>query len=155
MTRLGQGVLQPETVPSDLRELASAARHRLRGPLRDNPVRLDFPEDMTPAQVDPILIAQVVINILDNACKYAGLGKAIVNAGHVQGRRAILTIQDDGPGLPLGDAAQVFDMFWRSEQVDGGTIRAEAVLADGRGTCIVIDLSLAVEPKGYARTPAV
>ncbi|KRW94759.1 sensor histidine kinase KdpD [Paracoccus sp. MKU1] len=162
MTRLGHGALRPNAVPTDLRELVGAARHRLRGPLRDNPVMVTIPEDMAPAHVDPILIEQVVVNILDNARKYAGPGTPIRISASTQGARATLAIEDEGPGLPPGAAGQVFDMFWRVGQGDGGqggtglglaickgiveahggTIRAEPVHADGRGTRIAIELPL-------------
>lgn len=162
MTRLGHGALRPNTVPTDLRELVGAARHRLRGPLRDNPVMVTIPEDMAPAHVDPILIEQVVVNILDNARKYAGPGTPIRISASTHGARATLAIEDEGPGLPPGASGHVFDMFWRVGQGDGGqggtglglaickgiveahggAIRAEPVHADGRGTRIAIDLPL-------------
>ncbi|MFZ0097529.1 MAG: sensor histidine kinase KdpD [Gemmobacter sp.] len=162
MTRLGHGALRPRTTAVDLRELAGTARHRLRGALRDNPVQVDIPTDMAPVEVDPVLIEQVLVNILDNARKYAGAGRAIRIFARAEQGRAHLAVEDDGPGLPPGAAAHVFDMFWRAEQGDGGQagtglglaickgiveahggrIRAEAVHADGRGTRIVLDLPL-------------
>jgi two-component system, OmpR family, sensor histidine kinase KdpD len=162
MTRLGHGALKPRTTATDLRELAGAARHRLRGVLRGQSVAVTIPADMTPVEVDPMLIEQVLVNILDNARKYAGPGSPIRIGAEVWRGRALLSVEDDGPGLPPGAAAQVFDMFWRAEQGDGGRtgtglglaickgiveahggkIRAEAVHPDGRGTRIVMELPL-------------
>ncbi len=162
MTRLGHGALKPRTMASDLRELAGGARNRLRGPLRGHPVTVAIPADMAPVQVEPVLIEQVLVNILDNACKYAGPGRPIRIAAYQSKARAILTVEDDGPGLMPGAADKVFDMFWRAEQGDGGqagtglglaickgiveahggTILAEAVHPDGRGTRIVIELPM-------------
>lgn len=162
MTRLGHGALKPRTVACDLRELAGTARHRLRNALRGHPVQVVIPPDMAPVQVDPVLIEQVLVNILDNARKYSGPGSAICIAAHVDKSRAVLSVEDQGPGLPAGAAEHVFDMFWRAEQGDGGqagsglglaickgiveahggAIRAEAVHADGRGTRIVMELPL-------------
>lgn len=164
MTRLGHGALRPRSRPADLRELAGAARHRLRGALRGHPVAVAIPVDMAPVEVDPVLIEQVLVNILDNARKYAGPGAPIRITAQTQGGRAILSVEDDGPGLPPGAAERVFDMFWRAEQGDGaqggtglglaickgiveahgGRIRAEPVAADGRGTRIVIELPLSL-----------
>lgn len=162
MTRLGHGALKLKTLATDLRELVGSARNRLRGTLRGHPVEVAIPTDMAMAQVDPVLIEQVLVNILDNACKYAGAGSPIRIAAQQQHGRAILSVEDEGPGLPMGAAAHVFDMFWRAEQGDGGqagtglglaickgiveahggTIRAEAVHPDGCGTRIVMELPL-------------
>jgi len=162
MTRLGHGALKPNTLPSDLRELAGIARHRLRGPLKDNPVHVSIPEDMGLVQVDPILIEQVLVNILDNAAKYAGAESAIRIGADISGPMARLWVEDDGPGLPPGTTDQVFDMFWRADQGDGrgtgaglglaicrgiveahgGEIRAGATHPDGHGTRLEMTLPL-------------
>ncbi|WP_134681782.1 ATP-binding protein [Paracoccus ravus] len=163
MTRLGPGALRPKSVPTDLRELAGAARHRLRGPLRGHRIEVSIPAEMAAVLVDPILIGQVLVNILDNAHTYAGPPTPIRIGATTCGTRAKLWIEDEGPGLPVSGIDPVFDMFWRAEQCDGGqagtglglaickgiveahggTIHAEAVHSDGRGTRIVIDLPLA------------
>ena len=162
MTRLGHGALKPNAIPSELRELVGMARHRLRGPLRGHPVSVAIPEDMAPVHTDPVLIEQVLVNILDNAVKYSGPATPIRISAEVRRARAILSIEDDGPGLPSGAADRVFDMFWRAEQGDGGqagtglglaicrgiveahdgNIHAEPAQSDGRGTRIVIELPL-------------
>ncbi|MFT3687810.1 ATP-binding protein [Paenirhodobacter sp.] len=162
MTRLGHGALKPKTVATDLRELAGAARNRLRSVLKGHPVEVAIPADMAPVEVDPVLIEQVLVNILDNVRKYAGPGSPIRIAARIERSRVILSVEDDGPGLPPGTADRVFDMFWRAEQGDGGqtgtglglaickgiveahggTIHAEQVHPDGRGTRIVIELPL-------------
>jgi two-component system sensor histidine kinase KdpD len=117
---------------------------------------------MAPAEVDPVLIEQVLVNILDNARKYAGPRSPIRMSARTERGRALLVIEDDGPGLPPGAETQVFDMFWRADQGDGGQsgtglglaickgiveahggrIRAEAVHPDGHGTRITLDLPL-------------
>ncbi|MDB6452578.1 sensor histidine kinase [Falsirhodobacter sp. 20TX0035] len=162
MTRLGHGALKPNAVPSDLRELAGMARHRLRRSLKDRPIDVGVPADMAPVQVDPVLMEQVLVNLLDNAAKYAGPGVAIRIGARVSGARATLWVEDDGPGLPPGSAQQVFDMFWRAGQGDGrgtgaglglaicrgiveahgGTIRACATHPDGHGARIEMTLPL-------------
>jgi len=167
MTRLGHGALRLNLSPSDLRELVGAARHRLRGPLKGHPVEVLVPEDMAPAAIDPILIEQVLVNILDNARKYSGPGTPIRVTARSQGDHAVLAIEDEGPGLPPGSAALAFDMFWRAGQGDGGqvgtglglaickgiveahggTIAAEPVHPDGRGTRIVMTLPFAASER--------
>ena len=94
MTRLGHGALRPRTAATDLRELVGSARNRLRVPLRGHPVEVRIPADLAAVEVDPILIEQVLVNILDNARKYAGLGAAIRITAWTEGSRAVLTVED-------------------------------------------------------------
>jgi len=163
MTRLGYGALKLKRVPSDLREIAGGARARLRGALRAHRVVVDVPEGAAPVLVDPLLIEQVAMNLLDNAAKYAPEGSQITVSARTAGPAMELSIADEGPGIPTAARARVFDMFYRVNEGDmqragtglglaiargiveahGGTIRAEAVLPDGNGTRIVLTLPLA------------
>ncbi len=162
MTRLGHGALKPQRVPVDLAELIGAARHRLRGPLRNFRVVVQLAEPMALVSADPILTEQVIVNILDNAAKYAPEGTEIALQVRVDGARALLSIADEGPGILPELREKVFDMFYRVESGDsqragtglglsickglieaqGGTMRAEAVRPDGSGTRILFTLPL-------------
>ncbi|TPW27202.1 sensor histidine kinase KdpD [Martelella alba] len=133
MTRLGHGALKPRTSPSDLRELVGAARQRLRGPLRDHPLKIDIPDDFPPVDVDPILMEQVFVNILDNAAKYSGVGAPIEVAAQLTDGMIEVAIQDKGAGFPAGEENRVFDMFWRATQGDGKPAGAGLGLAICRG----------------------
>jgi len=163
MTRIGHGALKPNLVPSDLADLIGSARTRLRGQLADHVLQVDMPADMPALTVDPILTEQVIVNILDNAAKYAPVGTTITISARIDGPSAVLSIADTGPGIPAGAYDRVFDMFYRASTGDAqragtglglaickglieaqsGTIRAEPVNADGSGTRIVIHLPLA------------
>ena len=128
MTRLGHGALVPKRVPADLREIAGSARHRLRGALRDHRVEVAVPDDLPQVLVDPLLIEQVVMNLLDNAAKYAPEGSRIDVTARVDGQRA-------GTGLGLAIARGIVEAH-------GGTIAAHPARADGRGTRITLTLPL-------------
>jgi len=163
MTRLGHGALKPNRTAADLGEVVGAARRRLRNLARDHRIETAIPADLPLILIDTILTEQVIANVLDNAMKYAPVGSAITLAGRVDGTRAILTIADEGPGIPPGAQERVFEMFYRVEggdrqragtglglaisrgliEAQGGTIRAESAHPDGTGTRIVIALPLA------------
>jgi two-component system, OmpR family, sensor histidine kinase KdpD len=162
MTRLGHGALKPNLVACDVADLIGSARQRLRGQLQDHKVQIDLPDHMPAVRADPILTEQVIVNILDNAAKYAPDGTRIATSARVDAGCAILSVADEGPGIPPGAHDRVFDMFYRASAGDreragtglglaickglieaqGGTIRAEPVHADGTGTRIVIRLPL-------------
>ncbi|NUB44975.1 sensor histidine kinase KdpD [Fertoebacter nigrum] len=162
MTRIGHGALTLHLAPLDMGELIGTARHRLRAPLRAHQLTADVPESLPLVFSDEVLLEQVLVNILDNAAKYAPAGSAIVVAARPSGARLELSITDSGPGIPPSEQARVFDMFYRVTEGDrqragtglglaickglteamGGTIRAETAAPDGTGTRIVLSLPL-------------
>ncbi|MGR3248500.1 MAG: ATP-binding protein [Paracoccus sp. (in: a-proteobacteria)] len=163
MTRLGHGALVPKRLTVDMREIAGSARHRLRGALRDHEVRIEVPAGLPPVLADPLLIEQVVMNLLDNAAKYAPEDSAITVAACIRGIEVELSVGDTGPGIPADARERVFDMFYRVAEGDGqragtglglaiargiveahgGRIKAEPSWPDGTGTRIALTLPLA------------
>lgn len=162
MTRLGHGALTPRQAPLDLAELVGSARQRMRGLLRTHILKVDLPPALPLVLADGVLLEQVLVNILDNATKYAPAGSEILISGTASGARVELSIADRGPGIPAADRSRVFDMFYRVAGGDrqragtglglaickglveamGGSIRAESGWPDGSGTRIVLALAV-------------
>jgi two-component system sensor histidine kinase KdpD len=162
MTRLGHGALKPRLAPQDVAEIVGGARARTKAILRGHDLQVDLAPNLPLILADGVLLAQVLVNILDNAAKYAPEGTAIGIAARLQGVRVELSVTDRGPGIPPEDQARVFDMFYRVAGGDrqragtglglaickglveamGGTIRAETGWPDGTGTRIVMALPL-------------
>ena len=125
--------------------------------------RSTSPADLPPLDVDPVLVEQVLINVLDNAAKYAPEGTRIAISARGEGARVRIAVADEGPGIPARDRARVFDMFYRVARADGqragtglglaickgivdahgGDIRALPAKPDGTGTRIEIVLPIA------------
>jgi two-component system sensor histidine kinase KdpD len=118
-------------------ELVESSLRTLDEPLKAYGVELRLPADLPPVYVDATLITQVFTNVLDNIIKYTPPGTHIVitaivdanGAGPAPGSRARVTVDDDGPGLPAGDPALLFEKFQR------GT---------GEGTIVGVGLGLAI-----------
>jgi two-component system sensor histidine kinase KdpD len=68
-------------------------------------------------EMDDVLIEQVLINFLDNACKHTPAGSPITVAVTGDPGRVTVEVADRGPGLPRGDEERVFEKFYRG----GGT----------------------------------
>jgi signal transduction histidine kinase len=65
---------------------------------------------------DQELLAQMLVNLVENAFRHAGAGAKIrVGASTIQGS-AILTVTDDGPGVPEIERKRLFDRFYRLER---------------------------------------
>ena len=85
MTKIGHGALRLQLAPVDVGELIGAARHRLRAPLRANQVSADVPDSVPMVVADEVLLEQVLVNVLDNAAKYAPAGSTIAIAARPAG----------------------------------------------------------------------
>ena len=162
LTRIGHGAPKLRLAPLNACELIGSARHRLRAPLRGHQVTADVPESLPLVLADEVLLEQVLVNILDNAAKYAPAGSTIALEARPIGTKMELSITDFGPGIPPAEQARVFDMFDRVTEGDrqragtglglaickglteamGGTKRAETASPDGTGTRIVLSLPL-------------
>jgi two-component system sensor histidine kinase MprB len=84
------------------------ARVRRRAPSIDFDVRLDHWR----VTGDATGLERAVLNLLDNAAKWSPAGGTIT----VRLASGVLTIDDQGPGIPVEDQPHVFERFWRAEE---------------------------------------
>ena len=82
--------------------------------------------------IDHNALQQVLLNLLDNAIKYAGATGQIELKASSTPDRIRIEVNDDGPGIPLKDRERVFERFFR---VDPG--RSRALGGTGLGLAIV------------------
>ena len=74
------------------------------------------------AQFDRGALVQVLLNLLENAKKYASSGKQVDVTGGVHEGDYRLTIRDYGPGIPAGELSAVFNRFKRGAAQSDGRI---------------------------------
>src|SRR6185503_11899633 len=79
-------------------------------------------------EVDVVRIGQVLLNLLDNACKYTDRGGHISLTVEQGDQRAVIRVRDNGIGIPAEMLASVFEMF---TQVDRSLERAQGGLGIG------------------------
>ena len=115
MTRIDAGVLELQRGPRSLPELVREAVGSLHASLGDRDVATEFREPLPDVDVDPVLIRQVLANLLDNANRHAPPESVITVAGEVRGDRVALSVSDEGPGIPAEEREVVFDRFVRFE----------------------------------------
>jgi two-component system sensor histidine kinase KdpD len=65
---------------------------------------------------------QVVINLVENAVKYAPAGSVIDLSASAGDREVIIEVADRGPGLPSGEEARIFDKFYRGKLAREGGV---------------------------------
>ncbi len=111
----GKIVLRPES--TNIRAALTVATEAVRGIFEQRKITLSvcLPDEPIPIVADPVRLAQVLGNLLTNAGKYTDPG------GHVdvrvarEGGDVVVSVRDDGIGIPADVLARVFDPFVQSE----------------------------------------
>jgi signal transduction histidine kinase len=93
------------------------------------PIALDLPVGLPRVDVDGARIRQVVQNLVENAEKHAGRAARIeMRVRRLEPATVVLTVADDGRGIPAEDRDHVFERFFR-----GRRVREAAVPGSGLG----------------------
>ncbi|GFO69596.1 two-component sensor histidine kinase [Geomonas limicola] len=159
MTRLEAGALKVRKVPCDVQDLVGCALAALEPQLEGHGLRLSVPAELPEVSMDLVLMTQVLVNLLDNALKYAPPEAELEVSAAVAEDRLILAVADHGPGVTRQDLGRIFDKFYRVPvpegaggtglglsickgivEAHGGNIRAEN--RQGGGLRVVITLPL-------------
>jgi two-component system sensor histidine kinase KdpD len=122
MMRIEAGAVRLNKEWHPLDEVVGAALARLEGRLRDHTVNMAFPADLPLVLVDGVLLEQVVINLVENAVKYAPAGSAIDLSAWASNLDMIVEVADRGPGIPLGEETRIFDKFYRAKPAREGGV---------------------------------
>lgn len=119
IARSESGQLELARGPVDLAQTAAAALADLAPVLKRAGVtaRVDLPGLVVGGDAD--WLRQVFSGFFDNAAKYAGRGATITVTGHADGARAVVHIEDTGPGLPPDRLGAVFGRFVRDGSAPG------------------------------------
>jgi two-component system sensor histidine kinase TctE len=59
------------------------------------------------------MLREMIVNLVDNALRYGRAGGKVTVAVSAIGNEAVLTVADDGPGIPPEERARVFERFYR------------------------------------------
>jgi PAS domain S-box-containing protein len=145
------------------RPLAKSANHQVNVALPPEPITL---------HADPVRLAQVFSNLLNNACKYTEPGGKIWLSAERQGEEAVVKVKDTGLGIPPDKLGSVFEMFTQIDrtldrsqgglgigltlvkrlvEMHGGTVTASSE-GPGKGSEFVVRLPILAE-RLQAETP--
>ena len=89
----------------------------------DLKIEIHLPDELIMLPMDPILIRQVVTNLVDNAYRHGNSQEKIELNVHTAEDYAEFSVQDYGQGLPPEDLKQIFCGFGGRKQKDGDTSR--------------------------------
>jgi two-component system sensor histidine kinase KdpD len=123
VARLEGGSVEIRKRPEPLDEVVEAALGRLHGRLGERPVQSHVPQAIPMVSMDAFLIAQVLVNLLENALRYSSDRSPVeVEAIHC-GDCVAIEVRDRGPGIQDEEAERLFQRFYRGKSTtarDGG-----------------------------------
>ncbi len=157
MARIQSGGFNLKKEWLTLEEVIGSALRTLEPGLGGQHISLALPDPLMLVYVDGPLFERVLINLLENAVKYAGHNAEIGIAAHSAPEWLTLDVWDNGPGIPAGQEAAIFDKFARGTkesaipgvglglaicqaivEVHGGTIAARNRPQGGALFCVTL-----------------
>lgn len=113
VSRIAQGKMTLEKRRIPISEVVRNAVEEVRAIIEEagQQLTITLPEQPTSLDADPNRLAQILSNLLNNASKYTPKGGHIRLSASLQEDSVVLSVQDDGIGIPLELQAGVFEMF--------------------------------------------
>ena len=152
MARIESGEVRLRREWQSVEEVVGSALKAAEPALSNHRVEVTLPRDLPLVEFDATLIERVLYNLLENAGKYTSAGTVIRVAAEASGDQLLVTVSDDGPGVPQGQREAIFEKFTRGSResatpgVGLGLAISRAIVEAHRGRIWVED-----NPGGGAR----
>jgi signal transduction histidine kinase/CheY-like chemotaxis protein len=163
MSRFSCGKIELKKDVVDLREILRHSAEMAQAHIQAGAHRLEIslPEKALWVDGDPVRLAQIFANLLDNAAKYTQRGGAILLSAEPRGAVALVSVRDNGHGIPAEMLPRIFDLFTQVDrkmgqprggglgiglalvkrllELHGGMIEAQSEGPD-KGSCFIVRL---------------
>ena len=151
-SRMKEGKLNLKMTTELMDDMISEAVTHLSRQLKAYNLQRSQSDELLFVKADARLLVQVVINLLDNAIKYAPEGSTIWIDTLARDGNVVVRIADNGPGIPDDQKDHIFDLFYSSGNPTGDSRRGlgiglalcQSIIKAHNGTITVMDH----EPQG-------
>lgn len=115
LSKIESGKIEMEFDKVDVNDIIKKTLNPFYKQAEEKEIELDFQQsaDNIFAYADPAKISWVISNLVGNALRYAEEGKVEVNA-EIKGRRVLVSVADNGPGIPKEYQSKIFEKFVRA-----------------------------------------
>ena len=148
VARIDSGRLELRRVPTDLGDLVKRrVDAKVVSGIEADRFELQIADNLPEAWVDPDKVGQVIDNLVENALRH-GAGKVTVTVRQ-DPDGLVLSVADEGPGVPPGQAHRIFGRFWKGAERGGTGLGLYVVngIVEGHGGRV----ALVPPPEGGAR----
>lgn len=143
MSRIEAGSMQIEDQAVDLAELVQLTVIRLDTLFPQVIVEVDIDPALPLINGDPVLLDEVVSNLLENGSRYAPPGSILtVQLAKSVGPTVVFRVCDHGPGIPADEIEYVFQAFWRGSDSHSsglGLAIVRAIVEAHRGSIELVE----------------
>ena len=124
LSRLDESTVPQETEIIDVFGSARDVVRRLSGKASENDIELSFSGEPSEIKGVQHILDEIVYNICENAIKYNRPGGFVKVSVRNEGSESLITVADNGIGIPKADRERVFERFYRvdkshSKQIGG------------------------------------
>jgi two-component system sensor histidine kinase KdpD len=120
MTRLESGHVKPKLDWCDVADLIQVTLKEIEREMGRHRVSIQVPPGLPLARMDFVLMQQALTNLLLNAAVHTPPGTAVQVRAAIESDTLLLTVSDDGPGLPPEAVPYIFDKFYRAPSAAAG-----------------------------------
>jgi len=120
-TRISRHQIKPQLEWIEPVDIVNSALERRRRRLADHNVALDMDSNLPFIYVDPVLVQQAFVQIVDNAAKYSPSGSIIKVSAKRNGHNVVLSVDDHGSGITEDEQAQLGERFFRGPRLAAST----------------------------------
>ncbi len=145
LSRVEAGAYELEKKWLSIQSVLESTLHRLNKQYDEKQVaiQIDAADHLPQIQADEIRLEQVLINLVGNALQYTPTGGKIVISARQEQERLVVSVQDNGAGIPEKDLPFIFDRFYRVDKsrsrAGGGSgigLTIARHLVEAHGGCI-------------------
>jgi two-component system sensor histidine kinase KdpD len=131
MTRLESGLIRPRRDWTDMRDLMHSCLTKLEKELASHQVSINVSPSLPLVKLDFALFEQVLVNLLRNAALHTQADSSITMSAYPERKECLVTIEDNGPGLPSESLNRIFEKFYRVPGSKTGGIGLGLSIAQG------------------------
>jgi two-component system sensor histidine kinase KdpD len=131
MTRIESGVIHPKLDWCDVAELIQAAIDLAGDGIAEHPVVAETDRNLPIVKLDQALLEQSLCNLLLNAASHSQPGTKIIVRARLTDGGLILSVLDEGSGIPEPDLPHVFETFHRGSGAPPGGTGLGLAIVDG------------------------
>lgn len=111
VTRIENGTMKLNILGEMIEDVIEEALHHVNRRGKEQKILVEC-DELLMVKLDVKLMIQVIINLVDNAVKYTPEGSRICIKAEKRGKKAVISVSDNGPGITDEQKPKLFQMFY-------------------------------------------